>query len=1654
MEGGQPGNNGGDNGGTHGRNSPERTEIDTVVPSSVSAVFTLPEIEKALRAAWDGQSNDAPLVRAVHQYLPELQQVASATGRNTSLEEENKHLKDQINGFMGNYMVGGDETGAQTAISHLDIQRKDLKEKLKSVESAWSLAEEANRAKDRQIETLSAKLDSFGKALADRASLVGGLLISPTTNDTTLAADNKTTILGGAEPTSEEAKTSDKPGTRNEEADGKKVGLTQTSTAPNSKKRQSSGSKAARRAIETLADSAKDVSVKLAELEKQKTDLQQQIKETDDRDHRVKLGKRIGVLGKDIKALQRQEEETKHQIVKVEQSERQRIIDLERDLDRIRGEEEIRVQRIAVLTRNIESLERRIADLIENNDDLSKDNAELLMQIEEAAVFSKDTRSEDDTVQRLEECEERRFALERANEELAGKTKEGEERYTALEISNQQIIQDLEAAVNKYNQMIGGSNKSLEALEAENDKLNNQLTEKDNVLHQKMMASDVEQQRKDEMERNLQDCERNCMALEEENMRLVDENTDFKKRAEAPPAVSVIAKTEDNDLNNAAKDNTKSPNNNAEEVARCEAENEDHELQIARLEAELRQARETIAKYEADREHEHVAMYTKHQLNEVAIAHSKTLKTNADDMAECIAENKSLLRKTQELENELHHAQKSKTSAEGRAEFAEERSAFKKRIFDLEALLYNAQQRASSSGETTASPNDSAASNGEIIEAQGQQKEAEAKNDSANATSYDVKSSEVQALLLANADLKAKLDDCEAHGRTLQKQVDEMKKQLRPSKTILSKEETRDLEIRIADLEVQLQLSHEAAATYLSTMSENFAEAQEKMEELAGARAMIEELLGELRTIEDENLNLKARVVKLEGQATISSSGATMDALSSDLVDCNANVVEMKRQAEDLKADLAELIAENSDLEAKLTDCEGQAEELKSKVKKREEELDEFSHDNTDLVRRLAYSESGVRTTTKQRAFELAVEVEVARRSTATSTLFSGLSSRIQGVKKAYAAVVKSVEDGENNNTNVLESIKEYQSKIGDLEVYLESGPQYSNGRAPNLENTGADQPANLVAMTADLKAASETIIRLHRQVSGLREQNRRLKQDKIDAEKERNTSSGANNEETATSTTPLDEASERPGGGQRSPIQSQHDQLEECQNERADLRYEVNALKELRSERMRDNRRWYSKSLQYLKRLQALESQLDTLSGASDDEKNKEIKRLQAHNTELYGTIDSRETTIGKVREELDQTQNIMNASNVLIQKLRRQLEELRTQNVLGAEEIDTFRSQTQKCMQQLEQMEYARITAEAECRNKKHALSEQIREKDGEISRLGRNKEERDQLRTELRDTTTALAQCQAEKLLLQSATLASPQGVPTDPSDDLARCHAERDRLRTDLATTRTDLARTTTRLQGLLANPTAPDPPSPPTDDDLARCRAQNRHLREQLERAEARVRALERAFTSDTTAASASAPSPHPALQSLEGQLALADREIPRLAAALRVAQALLAPTRAAHDQLQADLQAARADFAESQNLNTYLQDRLGQLLRELFRVLDAHLGVAPPAIEPPWRLDDVQPWLRDVVGRLEEARRLPRPVVPRWAGVGAFWGFGSGRGSSCAACGALEAVVGDLDQTLLVRRADFEDMRATLDEIVWGLEERVEELEGRVKGGG
>ena len=2098
MEGNRHCDDGGGDRSIHSRETPERTEIDTTVLPSASEVFSLQDIQQALTAAWDGQNDDIPLVQAVHHYMPGLRQVIPMRERNAdlvaenkllqseatearlerdtmaeknrNLEGENKRLKNEAtDAILGKYTAGLYETLPQTAITHLQNQREELEAKLKIVESARSVAEEANKEKDRKIKTLLARLDSpvdavsggplvgsdspskskspiksekkkgkrrakddtaeleqdtFGDMFGDQPPSAGDAPTSPVADDASLAVDSNKTTPMKDKVTSQKGTEAEKPGTGNEEAGSSNVASTQTSATPNSKKKLTVGNQDTKKTVEKLSNAAKEISEKIALLEKQKKYLQKQQKETDDRGSKAELGKKIGQLGKDIKTLQKQQKETEDQSLKAEQSKetaateelsqvqlgqeiadsgpvegatdgdmrdvgkvdndriekveddgaaepggqeeypvvsengeeteiggnsgnkkhskqdldkqltecrknvsqlkaqtatleaeiatlkanlstdkndaknigseaaelarlkkelqackdenehrkseieilqaqivvddpmdlglRLRIEDLEeensnlqadytrKEQEYIRKEQELKSkQELAIhqLEENLKSqaqelhqkrlnewilthydpiardakkklgmiekleeqkrelekqltaeqkriydLERerellradkdkhtkRIAFLNEENGyltnrnaALTKENADLLRVTKKAAVVSSGTQTEDDTEQRLENCEQIRSALEVMNKELVGKNKDCEDRYTNLFKNNEQTVQDLEkcneAILTATNQMLqvreeetkareylaaslnecriknDEDTKLYEALRTKNDK----LTGKNKRLQQDSISHGLDM---DELEKELQQCKDAHKALKKKNDRLAEDNADLKRAAEIPLVVSMGPQTGAKDLDDAAEDHVEPHEDNAEELVRRRAENEAHELRIASLTAELGQAQITIARHEAYLEDEDGAVYTKDELNEIAITHSAILKTNAKDMAQCITENKAL----------------------------------KKRIFKLEAELYQAQQSAGSCEESTAQPGDTEARNGDAAESEVQQKEAEAGNDLYGATSPDSNDIEIEAFQNTNADLQSRLADCEEHARTLESQVDHLKNQLEAAEAVKSKEEKPDLDERIANLEAQLRESRTEVASLKNRISDNAAEMEKRMEELASVREAPEEdsealknltlalekeiakgeelqtridtlegtnasgrsspdsetwptsegFIDEATTLENENEKLKAQVVKLEAQATINSSGATMATLSGNLVDCNANVLELKRQVEHLEADLAKLIGQNKDLEAKLNECESEAEELKGSIKKREEDIDEISHDNTDLVRRLAYSERGVGTTTAQKAFELSVEVEVARRLTAKPTLISELSSRIQGIKEAHAEVIKSIQENESSNNAILKSINDYQNKLDALEVYLESGPRYTNGRAPDQGTNAVDQPAKLAEMTARLQDASETIMRLHRQVNDLREQNRRLGQDTIGTEREQDSLNRANNQEIATLQPPLDEAMEDLDMGQRTHTQFQHDDLEACQNERAALQEQVDELRKQRSERRREIRFTYRKALQNLKMYKELQSQVQALNGVGDEDKNKEIKRLQGHNETFYEAVSDRDESIRVLKEELEQAQELIVAGNNRINQLQRELEDLRKQKNYDDEELNAFRSQALANLPKLEQMEADRLATEEQCNNEKQALSVQIAEKDEEISKLGQNNaedlsgdlarcnEERERLRNQLADATTALEQCQRKKQQLQSATNETPQEVPEDHSDELARCNEERDQLRiellqNELANARaeldhcrqehqrlvTELARVNNQLQRAHGNdnlqnqpadPNNPDVPNTP-NDDLARYRAENRRLTEELDVANQQIEAIRQA---------GDALDPRAELAHLAADLAFGDARVRRLENELATAQTNYADARAAlwppsqalqqrtadlvarnadlraRDeaiaQLRADLQAAQADWLDEHNLNTSLEERLGGLLREIFRLLHEHVGVAAPNIDLPFRLHDMEPWLRELAPRLGAQARPAQDERPfqgaplavanvpdRAGGMGLgtrFYSMLPGGSSPCPACEALTAAAGNLDQTYLVRRTDFDEMRAQANGIVWGLEDRVRGLEDLV----
>ncbi|MCJ1381127.1 hypothetical protein MMC17_004236 [Xylographa soralifera] len=1686
MEGDQPGDDGGDDGEIRGRKSPTPMEIDTTVLPSASDLFSLQDIQEALTAAWSGQRSDVPLVRAVHHFLPQLQYVVSAAESNTHLEAENQCLEKQAtDALIGRYVGGEYETVPQAAIIRLHSHRKELEQKLES-------AENANRDKDQQIATFSAMfgdpdeainegLSAFGeksesgspsksespvesekkkgkrRAREDRPEPEGDIFGDQPSetdeDDNETPTRKKTTPKKESTPkkqpiTPTKGTKADKPGTGDEEAGSSISASMQAPVAPKGKKKSTAGSEAAER------------SKNIAQLEKQKKRLQRQQKEADDRKVKAELGKQIGQLGKDIKRLQetateellqvqlgeetaaegsevqesgedpeigedsgkkkyskkylkkklekchartkrlkakiaslkeerdelkanqpmgknsdedidseaakiakltadlqacrdenqrrkseletlqaqvfgedpmdlglsdqirdlreeistlqedyaRKEQELNahHELAKQQLQEElknhyegiyqekfnkwietdydPKVQDLEKksrmiekleeqkkDLERQLREEEARVYN---LKRDIErkkgEMERHIAESnndyeyqMNKNTELRTENADLLRKTKKPEMASRSTQTEDDTAQRLEDCERRHSALEATHEDLVAKNKDYEERYAALSTTNTQIVKDLEECrttlsttqtqsrqkseenldarrilaerLDECSKSIDECEKARETLKTEN----NRLTAINSEFLQDVM---LEGQVKDQIEKDLETCEENRKALKEENNRLAEENAGLKRRAEIPLIVPIGIRTEVEDLQNAAKNDVKPLEDDAEEMARSKAENETSEGQIRTLEAELHQAQEAIGKNDADVEDEDGAIYTKDELNEIAKTHSEIFKTNAEDMAKCIAENK----------------------------------AYTDRILVLEAELRRAQETVESLEESAAKTDDASenieASTGDIADAEVQQKETESGNNSYDATPPDARSYEVQALLNANADLKFKLADCEANGRTLQSQVDELKTQLETTE-VDSKQEKQDLERRIADLEGQLNESHTEVAS------------------------------------------------------------------------------------------------------------------LKRKVKEREEDIDRFSHDNTDLVRRLAYSESGARRPEARTAFELAVEVEVARRLAVKPSLISQLSDRIQEVKEAYAKVIKSIQEHEDSEATVLEIINEHQNKINALEAYLERGPQFSNARAPNLENTGIDQSAELAEMTAELEVANETNNRLSRQVDELREQNKRLGQDKTDIEEERDRL--------------------------QKELANARNALEQCQSEKLQLQSATHKTPQKVSESLSDDLARCNEERD------RLSNELANVTTALE-QCQSEKRQLQSATHENQKLLKDFRDDLARCNEERDRLKNELTNANDKLTK---------TKN-----ELATALADLERCRQEHNSLEQ-RLRRAKTPQNVPEDLSRD----------MARSNEERDRLRNELRNARA-----------------------------DLDRCRQDLQRLETRLALSENQPRRSPENndVQNQTAGPSAPDPPKTPADeltDELTRCMIENRGLKEQLRRANLQIQGLQRAENASNTRAN---------LARLESQFALSDAQIRRLDTELastatsntNARQALQPLRQLVHErnahiaQLHADLQAAHADFADLQNLNTYLQDRLGQLLREIFRTLQQHLGLAPPSIES-HNLDDTEPWLRGLADRLaaqaqQVSQAPPRAGAPQplatlpGRAVGttprARFSFLPGR-SSCPACEALAAAVGDLDQTYVVRRTDFDAARAQVDAIVWGLEDRVRGLEGLVR---
>ncbi|MCJ1391541.1 hypothetical protein MMC18_004405 [Xylographa bjoerkii] len=1430
-------------------------------------------------------------------------------------------------------------------------------------------------------------------------------------------------------------------------------------------------------------------------------------------------------------------EEQKEQIESQLKKEQEHIYDLKRELDRLLREEKARND--------------YTNSLIRDRDDLENANADLLRKTKKPPTVSKGTQTEDDIVQHLEDSEKRREALEKENEELVQKNKECEERRTALLEANEKVVKEHEDC-----------ERSRKALAVAYSSL---YTEND-------------------------DCEKAREVLKLENDALAKKNANFEENAEQRRLNSLLSKQVMEEAEKDLEDCEK-----AREALK--ADNDAYESRITDLQARLQQAQEAIAKNKEEQADGNGAMYTEDDLNEIAKTHSESLRNNAEDMANCKAENK----------------------------------AYESRITKLEADLQEAQDAVASLKAVTLKTDDTneniEAKNRHIVELQTQLQEAKTANG---------------VLSEAKAKLESKLADCEAYGKTLQTQMDELSKQLENTEAIDSKDEKRDLEQRIAELDerlrdsnaeivslrrriskdnerleksleesTELERSNESTATPIkpattsvgiqteddftgdesrnaqrvqdleddvqrlreeddakaatimrlrksleevlekrnasaaesntngtdgglhrkcrediralrqqlwnirafNIMGESDGDVQEAERDAAYARGMhegaafptpadVEKLLADLKDCKESHLRLSRTILDLrrrnvelqeenenlklgikehgesspgsDPQALVDELQNTIDTLEDEKKAFESRIEELERLNTDYEGQSATLTKEKQDLTGRLTHCEGGFEELKRRQRQCEQDIDGFSVDNQDLVDRLNHNENGGKTLTAQKAFELAVEVEVARQ------------------------LAPNLED--------LSSVPSKQS--GDHEAGSENGQQNLDDKAPGPDNIETGELTKLAELRAELENAQRQTDEMRSEVQRLNERNRKLEQEKSDLEIKRDS---------------LDAAQE-------------------------------NDKKTLGNDSM-------AEELEKIRRdLTSCNEERDSLLARLTGERSK-----QEDETTLFGDDHSQcQDEIQRLRTELEAANSRRNNANLNLYTVYPYLDEVE-------EEIRVLQSTLDKINEVLGYV--------SENPNNGRASGNLRNSLDEAGNRTARSNEEISRLETRLAKIATDLKRCRKDNQKLEldikvkSAFDAQESllAVPEDLSGDLNRCNDERARSESDLATAKANLeqsqervgriqeqldtansqladfrqrnrdlqhelnhrseepetARTTTH--GRSGSPTIPSPTADPSaqgsnktlNDDLACCMDEKRRLTEELatlkaahaaqsnslERAEQRIRAIQRAEDS---------LDPRAALAHLNLQIALCDGEVLRLNAQLAAAlthynharEALKPLGRTIREQdaqirerdrqirtldednaqLRADLQTARCDFADLQDLNTHLQDGLGQLLREIFRILHEHIGIAPPSIAS-HLLDDTEPWLQDLAARLtaqapDAAEPLP-PGSPQLpvnaqapdaaaeilpAGLPQAPANAPGRATGrnlaalftfrprlpalpgihpCSACEALAAAVGDLDQTHMVRRADFDASMVAVNAIVWGLEDLVGRLRRR-----
>ncbi|MCJ1416104.1 hypothetical protein MMC32_002439 [Xylographa parallela] len=886
-----------------------------------------------------------------------------------------------------------------------------------------------------------------------------------------------------------------------------------------------------------------------------------------------------------------------------------------------------------------------------------------------------------------------------------------------------------------------------------------------------------------------------------------------------------------------------------------------------------------------------------------------------------------------------------------------------------------------------------------------------------------------------------------------------------------------------------VEMNKDCEARYTALLKTNKQTVQDLEDHLKEYSQIINEGRTSVEELKAENHEMTVKNDILHQKSMLHNQ--EMDEINTDLTDCMRNWKAVMEANERLANGNADLKKSTQAHEHEIAKLEAELRRAQEAITKNEADLKDqdafiYTRGDFDAIAK-AHSEA-LRANAEDMAICIAENKACKKR---IFRLEAELNQALESASSSDESTAKP-DDMEASSGDVAESEAQQED--------AEAGKGLSNNTAPDAKDSKIKAllhtKADLESILADCEAHGRN---LQSQVDGLKKQlgltgvvdSTKRKgdlaeriadlegqlQNKTDIDKERDSLGVARYQEIAQLSPPRDEAMEGPDSVSRTYTQSEQDELEACQNERVLLQTQVDELRKQISELIKENRVTVEKAAHNLQMFEALQSQMNTLKGTGEMEKNKEIRRLQDHNSELQAEINDREISIGKLRERQEELHELYDAGIDWQKELRLEAVELRRQKNTDDDQLDALETQVRETLRRLEQMEADRRAAEKRCDNEKQALSKQIAEKDQEISRLGQNNmedligdlarcnEEKNHLRDQLTEAEDDLdiiipefeqGRRDIERLETLLGHAKSPQNSSEDPSGDLARCNEESDRLRNELTTTRADLDRCRQEHQRLETEPTraathrntniqtqpGADPPQPP-NDDLTRCRAETKRLTTLLSRANMQIRAIQRAEK---------AIDPRAERACRERDLAFVDEVV---------------------SDLRADLHAAQADFADMQHLNTYLQEHLGQLVREIFRLLQQHLGVAPPLIAPPHNLADTEPWLCGLGERLAEVEagladdrpaegpaRSPVAATPGRAGgtglgnflASSFFFFG---GRSCAACGALAAAAGDLDRTYVVRTEDFEAMRGRVDEIVWDLENRVRALErlvGRLRG--